>query len=176
MNHLAPRSDEVLAVAHEHYARGLPQHWLTVDAFREAVRDGRLCECGCGQPPSPASKFANRDRCRQRAYHNRVTAAARDQGVSARPNLTDLTRRTHARSADAPAPARKPRKRTTDLRVSYRKVVDAMTELVLSVAAAQQLTQADARERAESHAAALLTDKQLTALNMSNPKGDPTHA
>lgn len=51
-----------------------------------------------------------------------------------------------------------------------------MTELVLSVAAAQQLTQADARERAESHAAALLTDKQLTALNMSNPKGDPTHA
>jgi hypothetical protein len=153
-------------------------HPLNLEGFIAAVLDHQLCQCGCGGKPTANSKYAIRDRCRQQAYHNRVEAVARDQGVESRPNLTQLTAGTGARSADVPVVARKPRKRNPDLRLSYRKVVDALVPVVTELLAqaeapisgthpgseqAQLLIQGQLRR--------LLSKQQLAALEQSNQRG-----
>jgi hypothetical protein len=66
------------------------------------------CACGCGEPVTPGSAYAHTDRCRQRAYRQKVEAEAEQQGVPSRVNLAVLSTGTGLRNADAPPTAHEP--------------------------------------------------------------------
>lgn len=115
------------------------------------------CACGCGRPPRIGSRYADYERCRQRAYRGRVRAAAIEAGLPASLSLRAATT-AQSRNGDAQTAARTRQKRNRmrkpSLRVSYLKAVAAVTPYVGST------------ERAEFILAPLLTDRQRNYLEV----------
>lgn len=81
---------------------------------------GRPCVCGCGRPRQPGSKYADYERCRQRAYKKRVRAAAEAAGVETRLSLERLegSTSTGSRSGYASAARKRPQTRSPRTGVS----------------------------------------------------------
>jgi hypothetical protein len=163
-----PLSDSELAVAFARYREKASGRLLDFEGFKAAVDEGQQCRCGCGKRPAPREVYAVGNRCRQRAYDNRRKAQAAEAGVLVRPNLAQLKERTGRRSADAPAPARKPRKRNPDLRISYRKAVEAFAahlaaNYIVSISDEDALT--EARRQSTGVLQQLLSAMQRAALD-----------
>jgi hypothetical protein len=124
----------------------------------------RKCICGCGKDAQPYSKYAFPERCRSRAYRNRVREEADAKGVSAHLTLGDLRNGTTARVGHTPAPARKRTRRAPDLRVSYRKAVDAIS---LPLADRLEISETLARNFTEGCLRPLLSEKAQKQLEGS---------
>jgi hypothetical protein len=69
------------------------------------------CACGCGDEAPAGSAYAHLDRCRQRAYRERVKAEAKAAGIDSPGSLRAIrgSRTTSARNGDAQRRPRKPR-------------------------------------------------------------------
>jgi hypothetical protein len=132
------------------YGDGLVPLLRCVDCGREIPAAAiPLCACGCKRPAQRGSKYHDYERCRQRAYRGRVKAAAAAAGLPASISMETVEAATHPtpRNGDARARRNRPQKRRqTDLRISYRKAIDAVTEQLELDA---HLTRAHARERAQ---------------------------
>lgn len=92
----------------------------------------RRCACPRREPMDgmPATaKYRHGSRCRQRAYEARVKRAAEAAGLSVAPSMraVDAARGTNERQADAESSRKRPQRRRTELRVSYRKAVEVLT-------------------------------------------------
>lgn len=70
------------------------------------------CACGCGEPARPGSKYADYERCRQRAHKRRVRAALEAAGLPATLTLETARRLRTTRSRSADAPARRQARQT----------------------------------------------------------------
>lgn len=115
----------------------------------------RPCVCGCGRPAAPGSKYADRERCRHTVYRRKIAQAQVDAGIPQRLNLATLTPSSPTRVSDAPRVARKVTARKPDLRISYRKAVQAIGSLIGDT------------ESAERHLRPLLTEAARKALENS---------
>lgn len=60
---------------------------MTATEIPTAIGETGPCPCGCGQQAPAGRKYADTDRCRQRAYRRRVSAAMEDAHLPARPSL-----------------------------------------------------------------------------------------
>jgi hypothetical protein len=125
------------------------------------IRTGQ-CACGCGEAPRPGSKYADYERCRQRAYRQRVQKHLRDAGLPDRLNLR-VAEGAEGRHGDAQAAARKRTRRSPDLRISYRKAVDAVAAEFARCSSSAEVGRAH-HLRAERTLVPLLTDRQRAAL------------
>jgi hypothetical protein len=69
------------------------------------------CACGCVDVAPAGSAYAHPDRCRQRAYRERVKDEARAAGIDSLGSLRSIraSRTPSERNGDAPARPRKPR-------------------------------------------------------------------
>ena len=98
----------------------------------------RLCVCGCGKPTAAGSKYADRERCRHTVYRRKLAEAQQQAGIPQRLNLTTLTVASPSRVSDAPAPARKPTARKPDLRINYRRAVEAVANVTGNAHSAEE--------------------------------------
>jgi hypothetical protein len=108
-------------------------------------------------------KYRYGARCRQRAYEAKVKAEAEAVGLRVAPSLKAVraSTRTTQRQADAQNATAAPRKRRTELRVSFRKAVEVVAE---NAALMPMVTRAQATRSAEQILARALTPRQLEAL------------
>jgi hypothetical protein len=97
--------------------------------------------------------------CRQRAYRKRARERLRDAGLPERLNL-QVAEGTAARHGDAQTTARKRTRRSPDLRISYRKAVEAVAAELERFSTGS----VSHRRRAERALAPLLSDRQRAAL------------
>jgi hypothetical protein len=92
------------------------------------------CACGCDEPlVAPSVRTFYKDGHRKRRHRRRVERAARAAGLPTHLSLESVqtTVRTRERRRDAPARPQAPqRRRKPDLRVSYRKAVEAVASHV----------------------------------------------
>lgn len=121
----------------------------------------RLCVCGCGRAQRPGSKYFDYERCRQRTYRQRVGRAAADAGLPTSLTLASLSGSSGSRLGDAQKGGRAAKRRRPDLRVSYRKAVDAVDGALAEI---QPYPTAAARRRVMAALEGLLTDRQREAL------------
>lgn len=89
------------------------------------------CECGCGREARPGSKYHDYERCRQRAYRNKVKTEAERAGLPAHLNLQVATS-AQARNGDAQTSARsrQTRRRAPDLRIPYGRLLERLEEFL----------------------------------------------
>jgi hypothetical protein len=96
----------------------------------------KTCPCGCGRSPLPKRKYADYERCRQRAYKQRVKTVAEARGLETRLSLKRLegATRTGGRSGYAENGRKAHRKRSPRHGVAayWRDPVEA--EIVLGAA------------------------------------------
>jgi len=91
----------------------------------------RRCACPKREPmagmPSTA-KYRYPEICRKRAYREKLKREAEAVGLSVAPTLAAVRAAvtTNGRDGDAYTPAKRPQRRRTELRVSYRKAVEAI--------------------------------------------------
>jgi hypothetical protein len=88
----------------------------------------RHCACPLEEPMvgMPASvKYRYGDRCRKRAYRAKLKREAERVGLQVAPTLkaVEAANRASARAGHAENARKRPQKRPTELRVSYRKAV-----------------------------------------------------
>jgi hypothetical protein len=129
------------------------------------VRHGRDCRCACPREEPmeglPSSiKYRHGDRCHKRAYRARVKEAAAEVGLQTAPTLAaaEAARTTNAPAGQTESPRKSSKPRRVELRVSYRKAVEAFTP---------HMAHADlalARAAAEGVLFEILTPKQRDAL------------
>jgi hypothetical protein len=109
---------------------------VNVEQLQQERAERGLCGCGCGESlkgRSARSLYLDA-RCRQRAYRERLNAAAEAAGVPAHLSLETIRAATPPgdRNGDAQTRRQAPPRRRTELRVSYRKLVALLDELEAS--------------------------------------------
>jgi hypothetical protein len=141
----------------------------------------RLCVCGCGMEAAPGSKYAL-EKHRKTVWRQKQRDAQIAAGLPEHLNLAtlaDLSKGTGQRLRDAQKSARKRSRRSPDLRVSYRRAVDAVATAIAvdqqalerlyfgaatSNPSESQIAAGTFRDRAEEILRPLLTPKQIQAL------------
>ena len=137
-----------------------------VKAEQERREQAGRCPCGCGHTPAAGSKYAVRDRCRMRAYRQRLHAEAQDRGAPAKLSLGVLRDGgSESRNRDGQnARPRPQRRRAPELRISFRRAVEAVNCALASYVMAQGVDADAARQEIEDALADALTARQRDAL------------
>lgn len=133
---------------------------MSAMASMTIVSTSERCACGCGELCRPGSKYADYEKCRQRAYRRKLQDRLRAAGLPDHLNL-EMAGDARARHGDAQKPSRKRSRRSPDLRISYRKAVEAVAE---KAAATDWVAEERAHMWATDLLSPLLTDRQRTAL------------
>jgi len=133
-----------------------------------------VCACPLGEPMDlmPLSvKYRHGDRCRKRAYRAKLKGAAEAVGLQVAPTLraVELMVSTRERDGHAENGRKRAQKRAPELRVSYPKAVEAMTERLVAlippgVDLMDELSSERCREIAEEGLSTALSTRQREVL------------